>query len=413
MNSLNQSSGSSVTNKLLAMKFFGEFILIYPLIPIMYQHYGHVSAAGIGLILGLGLALSVILEIPTGIVADKVPRKYVLIVSILLKIGALFIWLTLHDFRGYLLAATVFALGYAFESGTLQAYLYGALGDEDKKGFGKFWARVSAMVMVSYSIAYVLTTIVGINYPLLISLSIVPCVVALIICISLPTDTLYASTKKSKPRVFASALAHIKKSPDLIKLIIGGVVIVALANVMTEFLSLYYNQVGVTIRFVPIMMAIGNLLGAAGFWSLHKWDSTLTRLRLFLLVLASLIFVVLFMGGVIAAVVGVMLFTRYVRLLQVQYESTIQHLSNDEARATISSIGSFGSSLIGALIMASIGLSATNNSVVRPIRVSLLIGAFAYLVIQLISRRQKTNSRSSGQTDSYVGLTNEKISNSN
>jgi MFS family permease len=408
MDSTKQPGVTSVTNKLLAMKFFSEFILIYPLIPIMYSHYGHVSAAGIGLILGLGLALSVVFEIPTGIIADKVPRKYVLLVSILLKILALFIWLTLHNFRGYLLAATVFALGYAFESGTLQAYLYGALGDEDKKRFGKFWARVSAMVMVSYSIAYVLTTIVGVNYPLLIALSIVPCVVALAICISLPTDKLYASTEKAKPKIFSSAFSHIKKSPDLIKLIIGGVVIVALANVMIEFLSLYYNQVGVSVRLVPIIMAIGNLLGAAGFWSLHKWDTKLTKLRLPLLILGSLVFVISFMGGVITAVIGVMLFTRYIRLLQVQYESTIQGLSNDEARATISSIGSFGSSFVGAIIMASIGLSATNNSVVRPIRVSLLVGALVYLIVQLLSRRQKITTQASNHITSYQVTVNEK-----
>lgn len=389
MKSLAKNLKTSVTNKLLAMKFFGEFILIYPLIPIMYQHYGHVNAAGIGLILGLGLALSVILEIPTGIIADKIPRKYVLLASISLKIVALLIWLTLHNFRGYLIAATVFALGYAFESGTLQAYLYGALGDEDKRGFGKFWARVSAMVMVSYTAAYILTAIIGINYPVLITLSIVPCIIALFICISLPKDSLQATTEEVKPKIFASAVSHIKGSPDLTKLIIGGVVIVALANVMIEFLSLYYNQVGVNARLVPIVMAIGNLLGAAGFWTLHRWDNALTRLRLPLLLIASLVFVISFIGGTVSAVIGVMLFTRYIRLLQIQYESTIQHLSSNEARATISSIGSFGSSLVGALIMASIGLTAVNNSVVRPIRTSLLIGAMIYLIIQLISQRQK------------------------
>jgi len=371
------------------MKFFSEFVLVYAIIPIMYGERGHVSAAGIGIIFGLGLTLSVVLEIPTGIIADKIPRKYVLMASIFLKILALLTWLAFPYFRGYLVAATLFALSESSESGTLQAYLYGALGDDNKMGFGKFWARVSAMVMISYTLAYVLTTIIGINYPLLLMLSIIPVIAAFLICLFLPTDTLANSSGEVKPKIFASAVNHIKNSPELIKLIVGGVIVVSLAEVMIEYLSLYYHQVGVATRFVPIMMAIGNTLGAVSFWSLHAWERTLNKWKILLLILVSLLFVASFMGGVATAVIGILLFTRFVRVLQVQYESNIQHLANDEARATISSIGSFASSFLGAGIMASVGLFAANNSVVRPIRVALLAGALVYLLLQLFNKHRQ------------------------
>lgn len=379
---------SSVTNRILAMKFAAEFILIYPLITIMYGAHGHVNAAGIGIILALGLALSVIFEIPTGIIADKVPRKYVLVASVLFKILALTAWLLLPYFRGYLLAAILFALSTAFESGTLQAYLYGTLGDESKRNFGKFWARLSAMVMISYTVAYVFTTIVGINYPLLLVLSIVPPVIALFICLSLPVDRLTPVAGEVKPKIFASAVKHIKGSPDLIKLIVSGIIVVALAEVLIEYLSLYYNQVGISVRFVPIMMAIGNTVGAFLFWTLHAWEHTLDKYKLILVMIAGILFVISFFGGVVIATVGVLLFTRFIRVLQVQYESNVQHLSSDQARATISSIGNFAASLLGASIFATIGLTAINNSILQPIRVSLLVGIFAYLVLQLFNKHR-------------------------
>ena len=396
------TTNSSLASKLLAMKFFSEFILIYPLITIMYQQYGHVSAAGVGVILGLGLALSVVLEIPTGIIADKIPRKYVLLGSITCKILALALWLSLHNFTGYLLAAALFAFSDATESGTLEAYLYTALEANSKKDFGKFWARVSAMIMISYTGAYLLTSLVGIHYPLLISLSIIPCVIALLICASLPLDPVKPWAETTKPRIFSTAVKHIQASPTLLQLIMGGIVVVALASIMIEYLSLYYYQAGVAVRIVPIMMAIGNVIGAILFWSLHKWDTFLRKWRVPMLLIASGLFALTFSTGTVSAVLGVMFYTRFIRLLQVQYESSVQHLANEQARATITSIGNFGASLIGAVGMVLIGAFSHKNNVLTPIRLFLLGGVGGYILIQLLSRRVKATELASKQPSPYA-----------
>ena len=66
------SSSIGVARRVLVMKFASEFILIYPLYTIMFGERGGVNAAGVGTILALGYVFSVLFEIPTGIVADKV-----------------------------------------------------------------------------------------------------------------------------------------------------------------------------------------------------------------------------------------------------------------------------------------------------------------------------------------------------
>ena len=140
MNHISKITQASITNRILAMKFDGEFILIYPLYTIMFGERGHVSAAGIGFILAAGYILSVLFEVPTGIVADKIARKYVLVLSLTCKALGLLAWLLLPFIGGYLLGTALFALGTALESGALQAYLYGTLSTDSKKNFGKFWA---------------------------------------------------------------------------------------------------------------------------------------------------------------------------------------------------------------------------------------------------------------------------------
>lgn len=381
----------SVTNRLLAMKFASEFILIYPLYTIMFGDRGGVSAAGIGTILATGFVMSVVFEVPTGVIADKIPRKYVLVSAISSKVLALFAWLIFPFFWGYMLGIALFALGNALESGALQAYLYGTLGDESQKSFGKFWARVSAMVMFSYTIAYVLAVVIGINYSLLITLSIVPCVIGLLISLSLPKDSLALAKTEVKPRVFRSAVSHIFQTKPLLKLLLSAIIIVSLAEVVIEYISLYYHHVGVDTRYVPLLMALGNVIGGLLFWTLHSWEKFLDKQKVLLMVLMVILFVTSFKGGVAIACAGVLIFTRFIRVLQVQFESNIQHLSNNEARATISSIGTFTAKLGAAAIVALIGLFAVGDSIVNPLRAAMLSGSLVFIALHSLVRYKQNH----------------------
>ena len=391
MDAEKQTLKSSITNRILAMKFMSEFILIYPLYTIMFGDRGGVSAAGIGTILATGFVLSVVFEVPTGVIGDKIPRKYVLLLAIVSKILALFSWLFLPFYSGYILGTALFALGNAFESGALQAYLYGTLGEESKKNFGRFWARVSAMVMLSYTIAYVLASVIGVKYPLLIILSILACSGALFICLSLPKDKLVVLPDGTKPKIIKSALSHIVQTKMLVKLLLSAVIVVSLAEVVIEYISLYYKQVGVDTRYVPLLMALGNIIGAVLFWTLHSWEKFLDKQKVILMALMTVLFIASFNRGVAIACAGVLIFTRFIRVLQVQFESNIQHLSNDEARVTISSIGSFGAKLVAAGIVVIVGASAINESIVQPLRIALVSGAVVFVVIHSLIRYKQSH----------------------
>lgn len=357
----------------------------------MFGDRGGVSAAGIGTILAAGFVLAVIFEVPTGVVGDKISRKYVLILAIVSKILALASWLALPYFRGYLLGSALFALGNAFESGALQAYLYGTLGEDSKKNFGRFWARVSAMVMLSFTIAYVLASAIGVRYALLIILSILACAVSLLICLSLPTDKLVVLPDGTKPKIIKSALNHILKTKMLIKLLLSAIIIVSLAEVVIEYISLYYKQVGIDTRYVPLLMALGNIIGAVLFWTLHSWEKFLDKQKVVLMLLMTILFVASFNRGILVVCAGVLVFTRFIRVLQVQFESNIQHLSNDEARVTISSVGSFSAKLVAATIVSIVGASAINESIVQPLRVALVVGSLVFIGVHILIRYKQNH----------------------
>ena len=215
------------------MKFASEFILIYPLYVIMFGDRGGLSAGQIGFIVASGMILSVALEIPTGVIADKWPRKYVLVSAVISKMAALLLWLLIPGFLGYFLGVALLSLCAALESGALQAYLYGTLGKDHQTQFGKFWARVSAMVVFSYTLAYICTSLIGIHYPALLILSALACAVALLFCMSLPVDT-RTYPMQSNLHIVRSAFRHIVHTKALLELLLGVLVVVAVAEVAIE-----------------------------------------------------------------------------------------------------------------------------------------------------------------------------------
>ncbi len=374
----------SLTSRILVMKFASEFILIYPLYTIMYSERGGVTAAGIGTIIAIGSVASVLFEIPTGIVADKMPRKYVLVTAILSKITGLAMWLVFPSFLGFLVGTLFFSLCLALESGALQAYLYGTLGGEAKQSFGKFWARISSMLMIAWASSFVVTAAIGVRYSLLIVLSILACLIALGLCLALPLDSLVLASTSLKPKIFKSALVHIKNTPSLVRLLVESLVILAMAEVLIEYISLYYYQVGVNARYVPLLLAAGNVIGAITFWYLHKWENFINKFKAILTLITVGLFIIMFRGGVVAAAIGFLLIARFYRVIQVQFESNMQNLANEQTRATVTSLAAFSTKLLAAVIMVMVGLTAVNNSIVQPLRMTLLISSAVFITVHLL-----------------------------
>jgi MFS family permease len=357
------------------------------------------------MLLGASFILTVLFEIPTGIVGDKIARKYVLLSAICFKALCLIAWWALPSFWGYMLGIVALSLSYSLESGALQAYLYGTLGKTQQKSFGKFWARISALIMISWTAAYLLATLIGINYPLLIALSIIACTIAILLCVTLPKDRLIATNPTTKPKILRSAVKHIWNTKELLSLLAGAVIAVAIAEVMIEYLSLYYSDAGVVTRYVPVLMAVGNVAGAILFWTLHAWENFLNKYKLLLTILFSLLFALSFLGGVAVACLGALVFTRFIRVLQVQFDSNLQHLSNEEARVTISSIASFAAKIIAAIVVLLVGIFAVDNSILQPLRITLLAGMTLFVLVNLVLRRRERLTLQKQPSDDYESQT--------
>lgn len=385
---------SSLTRRIFAMEFISEFILIYPFYSIMFGERSGISAAGLGILLAIWQVVAVVSEVPTGIIADKISKKWSLVIAKSLQAAAFIIWLFVPSFTGYAIGFVIWGIGEAFSSGAFQAYLYESLADDNKKAFGKILARSSSMMMLAYASANIVAFGVGPKYDFLLAMSVLASLVAVALCLTLP-DKKNELEVGLQPRILHSAIAAIRSNQKLRRILIVAVILQGLALMLFEFLPVYYNQVGTPTKFVPLILAITSGITVALYWWMHHVEQQLGRYLPLIVVVATLLLALSFAGGVLVAVIGMLFFTRVMRLVAVSNETAIQHEATNDARATIGSLYSFAAKLLSAGLIATIGFFAIHNQIVGSLRVSVfvMVGVFA-VVVGYFALRERSISRS-------------------
>lgn len=368
------------------MEFSAEFLVIYPFFAIMFGQRGQVSAAGIGTLLAVWYIVQVLAEVPTGIIADRVSKKWVLVCAKSLRVLVFAAWLVWPSFWGYFVGFVLWGIAWALSSGAFEAYLYESLPAKSKHHFGNLYGKVNAIDMAAYVIAFGLSFIIGTNYNLLLTCSIAACAVSVLVALSLPGSKRVVK-RSNQPRILSAAVKHIMTTPRLQELLIGALIIGSLGEALQSFRQLYYTQAGLPDRFSPLLLGAENLLAAVLFWNLVKFDSFLGKRRILIITAATGVFALSFLGNPAEQILGLLCLTRVVKLLQIHYQSGMQHLSQDNTRATIASIYSFGSKLGASGLLALIGLVATGSIIIGSLRIvtlsimSIFIAAQGVLIL--------------------------------
>jgi len=377
--SASRESLSPLTKRIFVLSFMSEFIVIYPFYVIMFGERGNVSAAGVGLLLAIWMVVSVLAEVPTGVIADKMSKKWSLALGRFMQLLTFAIWLLVPSFNGYLIGFVVWGVGEAFTSGAFQAYLYESLGNANKKSFGKIYSRSSAFSMFAYTAAYLIAFAVGPRYPLLLILSIAISAVSLWITLSLPTTQSEVEVE-IRPRIVSAALKSIRDNPLLRRILFGAIIVQGLMGMLGEYMPAYYQQVGTPTRLVALLMSAGSAAAALLYWWMHHVDAKLLQHQLPIIVGFASLFCLSFVGGAVTAVLGIFLFTRMLRIVSVNNETQIQHHAPDQARATLGSLYSFAGKLLSAGLVSSVGFFAVQNKIVIPIRWSVIITVASLIV---------------------------------
>ena len=137
---------------LYALAFFGNawvWLAIWALYYLTYTDY-----AGVGLLEMITFFTVLVIEIPSGALADLLGKKGVLIAAYLLLAGGNVMMGLADGFSGLVAAVLIIAVGFAFLSGAFEAITYDTLdelGEEDR--YEKIYSKQNSIKLFTHAIA--------------------------------------------------------------------------------------------------------------------------------------------------------------------------------------------------------------------------------------------------------------------
>lgn len=125
--------------------FWEQCLLIYPVYALFIEDSGVDSVAMATLFMAWGLS-AFVAEVPSGILADRLPRHRVLALGALLRAAGFGFWMLLPTYAGFFAGFVLWGVAGALHSGTRQALLHEYLQQAGQiERFQHCWGRTNAL----------------------------------------------------------------------------------------------------------------------------------------------------------------------------------------------------------------------------------------------------------------------------
>jgi len=255
--------------------WFQAFVGVWVLIWTKYLNFSQ-----IGLIYSIGLFLSVLLELPSGALADMIGRKKTVLLGRLLQITSYIVFSFANNFWMFLIAQALYQANWAFESGAQSALLFDSLKENGKEE--KYYKKTETDTFFLCTIGMVIgTSIGGFLYKYGIHLPFVICIftsiIAFIIAIFFQEPTIDSEkfTLKNYVKQNVEGTKHIFESKK-----IRAVTFFSLIVTFITYTGLWYlyeprlAEGGFDARFMGLLVAGTYLIRAIGIKLIPVLDKT-------------------------------------------------------------------------------------------------------------------------------------------
>ncbi|MGI5215021.1 MFS transporter [Plantactinospora sp. CA-290183] len=141
-----------------AYTFLDEFVLLYPVYALLFTETG-LSVAQVSSLFAVWALTGILLEVPSGVLADAVSRRLLLVLAPLLGAAGFAAWLAAPSYPVFALGFVLWGARGALQSGAAEALLYEELDRLDRAdGYGRVLGRASAVGLVAAMLAIAVAT---------------------------------------------------------------------------------------------------------------------------------------------------------------------------------------------------------------------------------------------------------------
>lgn len=323
-------------------QFLHDFILIYAVDKLFFVQSG-VSIAQVATLLSIWAATSCLLEIPTGILADKWNRRTMLILGGLFYAVCYSIWLLHPTFEGFLIGFIFRSLASTFSSGTLQAYTYDFLTVAKKQSlFEKIWGRGRALNLAGLALGWVFGGIVSeYSYWWVLVLSISAGIATSGLALLLPSIAKQAPLNELNPLKFVKqALSYSFTHRVILNAFLFTAIVRSSYGVIDEYWPILFQQHGITNSVLGISVAVASLLGGFAGTIAHRFKKTPWKiLNIGTLFMSVVLIATAFVQSPVI-IYFLLTFEIVLGVTSVLVEGVIQRNVAHHQRATISSVNS-------------------------------------------------------------------------
>lgn len=157
-----------------AYSLFANMWFIAAILVPFFTQWGHISLLQVQLLQSWYSLWFFILDVPTGVIADKIGRKYALTLGAIVAASGLILYGLIPNFWYFLAAEFLVALGSSLMSGANQAFLYETLKEhkqenESKKYFGHGSSFELMGIFIGGITGGLIAAHFGLNMPFIVS----------------------------------------------------------------------------------------------------------------------------------------------------------------------------------------------------------------------------------------------------
>ena len=363
----------SLRKRLYPLSFIDEFGPLYAVYTLWFNDHG-ISTSQVSSVFLVWAVISLSLEIPSGALADRVDRRYLLAAAFAFRAVGISIWLIWPTLPGVLIGAALWATHDALASGSWEALIHDEL---TAVGAAASYGPVMARIGQFNNLGVATGTLLGaamlrldVGLVTLGWITVGAHVGAVTLVATLPDVRWVAQgetvSEEGQSHVGAwwatlrAGLAEARHTPLLARLVGVGALLEGLF-LIDEYIPLLSRARGAADDVAPMIVLvvwIGLLLGGE---VAARRPSLSGRVLGATLVAAMGVMALAFVGDAVWALALVAVGYAVLETVWVTSNARLQERATDATRATVTSVRGFGSALVSVTMFAVIGVMSDGD----------------------------------------------------
>ncbi len=348
-------------------EFLHGFVLLYPVYAIFMLNQG-LSPLELSWLFIIWSGAAMAFELPTGVLADRFPRRNILIMASVIKAAAFGIWWLIPDFGGFAAGFVIWAFAGANFSGASEAYIHDQIAMTNRtEQFERVYGRGSAFEQAGMIAALAAGgAIADVSFDLVFSASVLTCLAAAVIAlIGFPHERVM-SQPEHRAQTFFTSLVEGTRVSLTNRAVAIAIAMLSLLSLAPETLDEYVGPLldeprTFSVTSIGLLYAALSIPGLIGTAVVERFRGAgLGSMCAGYLLMGGLLttFAWLDPWGVIASL-AVVFFIH--EALSVLLQGFLQRRVADQARATIGSITSLALNGFALPMYGAIGAIAASH----------------------------------------------------